>query len=223
MLIWANFWYNAGMRGRLISFEGIDGAGKTTQVQLLRDYLQKRGEQVLLTREPGGTYIAEQIRQILLDPQNKGMDELTQVLLFQAARAQIYREVVLPALERGTSVIMDRSRDSSVVYQGIAGGMGREMIERLNDVSTRQTKQDITFLLDVPVKIGKLRREGEEPDLIELQKNSFFQKVRRGYLQLYEEDTTGRIKKIDATKPIAHIAAQIVKLLEEWDSHAAST
>lgn len=223
MLIWANFWYNAGMRGRLISFEGIDGAGKTTQVQLLRDYLQKRGEQVLLTREPGGTYIAEQIRQILLDPQNKGMDELTQVLLFQAARAQIYREVVLPALERGTSVIMDRSRDSSVVYQGIAGGMGREMIERLNDVSTRQTIPDITFLLDVPVKIGKLRREGEEPDLIELQKNSFFQKVRRGYLQLYEEDTTGRIKKIDATKPIAHIAAQIVKLLEEWDSHAAST
>ncbi|MBQ6450254.1 dTMP kinase [bacterium] len=211
------------MRGRLISFEGIDGAGKTTQVQLLRDYLQKRGEQVLLTREPGGTYIAEQIRQILLDPQNKGMDELTQVLLFQAARAQIYREVVLPALERGTSVIMDRSRDSSVVYQGIAGGMGREMIERLNDVSTRQTIPDITFLLDVPVKIGKLRREGEEPDLIELQKNSFFQKVRRGYLQLYEEDTTGRIKKIDATKPIAHIAAQIVKLLEEWDSHAAST
>jgi len=205
------------MQGRLISFEGIDGAGKTTQVQLLRQKLEARGEKVLLTREPGGTYIAEQIRDILLDPQNKDMDDLTELLLFQAARAQIYQEIVLPALRAGTSVIMDRSRDSGVVYQGIARGMGREMIEKLNDISTQSTVPDITFLLDVPVKIGKKRREGETPDLIELEKNSFFQKVRQGYLTLWEEDGGMRIKKIDATKSIEQVAATIEKLLDEWD------
>jgi len=205
------------MQGRLISFEGIDGAGKTTQVQILRQKLEARGEKVLLTREPGGTYIAEQIRGILLDPQNKGMDDLTELLLFQAARAQIYQEIVLPALRAGTTVIMDRSRDSGVVYQGIARGMGREMIEKLNDISTQSTVPDITFLLDVPVKVGKKRREGEEPDLIELEKNSFFQKVRQGYLTLWEEDGGARIKKIDATKSIAQVAEQIEQLLDEWD------
>ena len=203
------------MQGKLISFEGVDGAGKTTQVALLQAWLVERGEKVRLTREPGGTYIAEQIRAILLDTKNKGMDDLTEVLLYQAARAQVYDEIVLPALKRGEIVIMDRSRDSSVVYQGIARGMGQELIEGLNEISTRGRRPDITFLLDVPVEVGQERRTGEKADRIELQGESFQEKVRRGYLKLYREDAGERIKKIKASGPVEEVFGHIKDLMED--------
>ncbi|MBQ6154911.1 dTMP kinase [bacterium] len=203
------------MTGTLISFEGIDGAGKTTQVQLLKKKLEAQGCQVVLTREPGGTYVAEQIRTILLDPQNKGMDDLTEVLLYQAARAQVYEEIVLPALKKGAVVIMDRSLDSSVVYQGIARGMGQTLIEKLNEISTRGVKPDITFLLDIPVKVSKKRREGETPDRLEAEKQAFHEKVRAGYLKLFEQDKGGRIKKIEATKTVEEVEREIADLLDK--------
>ncbi|HWS24017.1 MAG TPA: dTMP kinase, partial [Anaerolineales bacterium] len=127
-------------KGVLISFEGGEGGGKTVQIKRLRDRLYQEYErESVILREPGGTVISEQIRQVLLNPENTGMAYTAEVLLFQAARAQIYREIVLPSLESGKIVLMDRTRDSSVVYQGMVRGFGVELIEQLNDISTKKT------------------------------------------------------------------------------------
>lgn len=210
--------YNADMHGKLISFEGIDGAGKTTQVARLQDYFQKRGRKVLLTREPGGTYVAEQIRAILLDPKNKSLDDLSELLLYEAARAQVYQEIVVPALKQGTMVIMDRSIDSGVVYQGMARGLGREIVEKLNEIATRGRKPDVTFLLDIPLTVSQKRKEADKLDRLELEAERFHHKVRRGYLELWEQDGGKRIKKINATKSVDEVFAQIVKILEAMES-----
>ena len=156
-------------RGLLITFEGGEGGGKTTQIVRLKDRLVKAGYDVIAVREPGGTAISEQIREVVLSNKNVGMSFTSEVLLFQAARAQIYREIVLPALKLGKVVLMDRSRDSSVVYQGIVRGFGVKLIDQLNDVSTKKTYPDITFLLDVPVEIGlKRRMESEEINRLDM-------------------------------------------------------
>ena len=125
--------------GILITFEGGEGGGKTTQIVRLRDRLSKVGKDIVVLREPGGTTISEQIREVVLSAKNVGIAYTTEVLLFQAARAQIYREIVLPSLAAGKVVLMDRSRDSSVVYQGMVRGFGKEMIENLNAISTKET------------------------------------------------------------------------------------
>ena len=204
--------------GKLISFEGIDGAGKTTQVAMLQAYLEKKGRKVLLTREPGGTYVAEQIRAILLDPKNKALDDLSELLLYEAARAQVYQEVVVPALERGVMVIMDRSIDSGVVYQGMARGLGREIVEKLNEIATRGRKPDVTFLLDIPLTVSQKRKEADELDRLELEAEKFHHQVRRGYLQLWEEDGGARIKKINATRPVTEVFDQVVQILEAMET-----
>jgi len=144
--------------GYLITLEGGEGGGKTTQIVRLRDTLTKAGKDVVVLREPGGTVISEQIREVVLSAKNVGIAFTTEVLLFQAARAQIYREIVLPSMEAGKVVIIDRSRDSSVVYQGMVRGFGKDMIEQLNDVSTKKTYPNITLLLDVDVKTETQRR-----------------------------------------------------------------
>lgn len=200
-------------KGILISFEGGEGGGKTVQIKRLKDRLwkeHKRGSVVL--REPGGTVISEQIREILLNPQNVGMAYTTEVLLFQAARAQIYREIVLPSLEAGKVVLMDRTRDSSVVYQGIVRGFGMDLIEQLNDISTKNTKPDVTFLLDVPVEVGLKRRvDSGKMDRLDMEKVDFHQQVRQAYLKLCHNDTSGRWVCIDATGGIDQVADQIWK------------
>ncbi|MBT7497746.1 dTMP kinase, partial [Candidatus Woesearchaeota archaeon] len=140
--------------GILISLEGGEGGGKTTQVNQLKKHLEDSGREVVPVREPGGTKISEQIREIVLSSKNEGITDTTEVLLFQAARAQIYRQVVIPALNAGKVVIMDRTRDSSVVYQGMVRGFGKELIEELNDISTKKIVPDLTLLLDVSVKTG---------------------------------------------------------------------
>ncbi|HEX7018193.1 MAG TPA: dTMP kinase, partial [Patescibacteria group bacterium] len=145
--------------GFLLTLEGGEGGGKSTQAVRLRERLTNAGHDVVVLREPGGTVISEQIRDVVLSAKNIGMAFTTEVLLFQAARAQIYREIVLPSLEAGKVVIMDRSRDSSVVYQGIVRGFEVSLIEQLNDISTKNTKPDLTLLLDVPVETGLSRRE----------------------------------------------------------------
>ncbi len=196
--------------GFLITFEGGEGGGKTTQVARLRERLSKAGKDVVVVREPGGTVISEKIRTIVLDKQNTSMAYTTEVLLFQAARAQIYREIVLPSLKAGKVVIMDRSRDSSVVYQGMVRGFGRELINQLNDISTKETLPDLTFLLDVPPQIGLDRQSANgEVNRMELQGMDFHQAVNEAYAQLAKEDTTGRWVIVNAAVPIEEVEKMV--------------
>jgi len=176
-------------KGLLITLEGGEGVGKTTQVVRLKEHLIKDGRDVVVLREPGGTAISEQIREVVLSNKNVGMAYTTEVLLFQAARAQIYREIVLPSLELGKVVVMDRSRDSSVVYQGIVRGFGVDIIEQLNDISTKKTYPDITFLLDTSVEIGLGRRMSVDgANRIDYEAKDFHEKIRQAYLQVAKED-----------------------------------
>lgn len=203
-------------KGRLITLEGGEGGGKTTQIVRLREKLQQAGHDVVVLREPGGTVISEQIREVVLSSKNVGMAFTTEVLLFQAARAQIYREIVLPSLNAGKVVLMDRSRDSSVVYQGIVRGFGTELIEQLNDISTKQTKPDLTLLLDVDVAVGLQRREESgKKDRLDMEAKQFHTKVREGYLDVARNDKSGRWILIDANESIDAVSAAIWKAVEE--------
>jgi dTMP kinase len=193
-------------KGVLITLEGGEGGGKTTQIVRLRDRLTKAGKDVVVLREPGGTVISEQIRDVVLSSKNIGISFTTEVLLFQAARAQIYREIVLPSLEAGKVVILDRSRDSSVVYQGMVRGFGRKLIEQLNDLSTKNTYPDITFLLDLPVEVGLQRREESgKIDRLDMEGKEFHVGVRKAYLELAESDKENRWQIIDASKSIQEV------------------
>lgn len=196
--------------GLLISFEGGEGAGKTVQIKLLADELRKVGHDVVITREPGGTVISEQIREVVLATKNIGMAFTTEVLLFQAARAQIYRELILPSLKAEKVVLCDRTRDSSVVYQGIVRGFGEKLIENLNKISTQDTYPDFTVLLDVPVEVGLARRQGTDKiDRLDLEQKDFHQQVRKGYLKLARRNDHNRWIVIDASKTIEEVHIDI--------------
>jgi dTMP kinase len=196
--------------GFLITFEGGEGGGKSTQIVRMRDLLTKQGLDVVVLREPGGTAISEQIREVVLGTKNIGMAFTTEVLLFQAARAQIYREIVLPSLEAGKIVLMDRSRDSSVVYQGMVRGFGKKMIEDLNNVSTKETYPDLTFLLDVDVETGlKRRTDAGEVNRLDMETREFHKKVCDSYLELAKEDKTKRWVLIDASQTLDKVEADI--------------
>ncbi|MFZ5437629.1 MAG: dTMP kinase [Patescibacteria group bacterium] len=200
------------LKGILISLEGGEGGGKTTQTILLKEKLEQAGREVVAVREPGGTVISEQIREVVLSSKNQGITDLTEVLLFQAARAQIYQEVVIPALETGKVVIMDRTRDSSVVYQGLVRGVGRSKIEKLNDISTQKTVPHLTLLLDVSVKTGLARRaDSGKMDRLDLEAADFHQQVRTAYLTLAKEDQTGRWRIINAEKTVDQVAKALWK------------
>lgn len=209
-------------KGLLITLEGGEGVGKTTQVVRLKERLIKAGKDVVVLREPGGTAISEQIREVVLSNKNVGMAYTTEVLLFQAARAQIYREIVLPSLELGKIVVMDRSRDSSVVYQGMVRGFGVEIIDQLNDISTKKTYPDITFLLDASVEIGLGRRMSEEgANRIDYEAKDFHEKVRQAYLQTAKNDmkkysTHSRWQIIDASVDAEEVEKQIWLATEKF-------
>ena len=203
-------------QGYLISLEGGEGTGKTTQVVLLIKHLQHAGKKVVAVREPGGTVISEQIRDVVLSAKNTGMKDTTEVLLFQAARAQIYREVVIPALQDGKVVVMDRSRDSSVVYQGMVRGFGRELIDQLNSISTKHTIPNLTILLDAPVETGLKRRNGTpKVDRLDMQNGGFHQKVRDAYLELANENEGGRWEIIDADQPVEAVEEAVWQTVKE--------
>lgn len=206
----------ADTTGMLITFEGGEGGGKTTQVARLRERLSKAGRDVIVVREPGGTVISEKIREILLDKQNTSMAYTTEVLLFQAGRAQIYREIVLPSLKAGKVVLMDRSRDSSVVYQGMVRGFGRELIDQLNDISTKKTLPDITFLLDVPPEMGLKRQAANgEINRFEMQGLEFHNSVNAAYLQLAKADKSGRWIIVDASASLEEVEKKIWEIVEK--------
>lgn len=204
-------------KGILISFEGGEGGGKTTQIKRLKDRLyEELQRESVAVREPGGTVISEQIREVVLSAKNIGIAYTTEVFLFQAARSQIYREIVLPSLEAGKIVLMDRTRDSSVVYQGIVRGFGVEMIEQLNDLSTKNTKPDITFLLDIDPEVGLERQhQNGGSNRMEMETLAFHQKVRQAYLDLCNQDTTDRWVCVDASKGIDEVAEEIWQVVVE--------
>lgn len=150
------------MKGLFITIEGMDGSGKTTQINKLKEYFENKGQHVVLTREPGGTVISEVIREIILDVKYTEMDSVTEALLYAASRAQHVRERIVPSLERGDIVICDRFVDSSIVYQGYARGLGEEQVQMINEYATGGLKPDVTFFLDLEHKKGMDRKKNQQ-------------------------------------------------------------
>ena len=173
-------------KGIFITFEGVEGAGKTTQITRLVSDLKNRGHAVILTREPGGTLISEEIRKILLDSSHGCMTAEAELLLYAAARAQHVEELISPALAQGRTVISDRFGDATVAYQGHGRGLDLALIQRLNRIATAGLVPDLTFVLDLPVQIGlaRVRRRQSTLDRVELEDISFHQRVRDGYLTI---------------------------------------
>lgn len=203
------------MKGVFISLEGGEGGGKSTQIVRLREKLEELGKKVVITREPGGTVISERIREIILDKESLDMAYSTEVLLFQAARAQVYREQIIPALEMGKWVIADRTGDSSVVYQGMVRDFGVEIVKNLNKLSTKEITPTLTFLLDLPVELGLARRASTDVNnRLDLESQAFHEKVRAGYLQLAKEEPE-RFVVIDASKSVDEVARDIWRVVEQ--------
>jgi dTMP kinase len=189
--------------GKLISFEGSEGSGKSTQIARLAKHCQLLGREVLTTREPGGTEIGEQIRNIIVH--NSKGDEMcaeTELLLFTAARAQLVREVIAPALLQGTIVLSDRFLDSTTVYQGVARNLAMDPVNLINQFAVGNVMPDLTVIIDVPTKQGLERvrqRASDLPDRMERENIEFYDKVREGYL-LLAKSIPGRFLVIDGSK-----------------------
>ncbi len=203
------------MSGLFITLEGTDGAGKSTQLSLLNNYLKEKGFNVLLVREPGGTNIGEKIRNIILDIENKEMDCMTEALLYASSRAQLVNQIIIPELKKGSVVICDRFVDSSIVYQGIARNIGIDVVKKINNIATGGLIPDITFFLDLPPnKAIERKKEQKELDRLESEKDYFYKKVYDGYKILIDQNSE-RIKIIDALQSIDTIHKNIVDYLEK--------
>lgn len=202
------------MKGIFITFEGPDGSGKTTQINLLKEYLDEKGYDIVITREPGGTRISEDIREVILDKKNVGMDRITEALLYAAARAQHVSEVIKPALAAGKAVICDRYIDSSIVYQGIGRGLGIDFIEKINSMAVQKIMPDVTLLLKIdPAEGLKRRKDSDVLNRLDLERLSFHEDVYRGYLTL-ESKYTDRIRSIDGSRSIEEVSKDIIQIVE---------
>jgi len=197
------------MNGVFISFEGIEGTGKSTHVRLLADHLRGLGHTVIQTAEPGGTPISLKIRELLLSLDSRGMDYMTELLLYNAARVQHIREVISPALRQGDIVITDRFSDSTLAYQGYGRGINRQLIEALDAVATNSMRPDLTLLLDIDVETG-LRRNKEinKNDRLEREDVAFHEKVKKGFHEIAKEEPE-RIRLIPCSDSIDAVHAKI--------------
>lgn len=200
-----------------ITFEGIEGSGKTTQIHLLAQRLQNRGVPALTTREPGGCPIADAIRAVLLNPDHKAMSPRAELLLYAAARAQHVEEVIRPALAAGKIVLCDRFSAATIAYQGEGRGLDRELIDTLNSVAVKGLTPDLTILLDMPVEEG-LRRAIERNDRHDMREGRFEQeslrfheRVRQGYLKLVEDENQFFV--VDARGDTAEVSARIDRIV----------
>ncbi len=203
-------------RGSFITFEGIDGSGKTTQLSGIAEYLENQGKEVLKLREPGGTLIGEQIRTILLSRGNMAMSVETELMLFAAARAQLVREVIEPALAEGKWVLCDRFMDSTTVYQGYGRQIDLQLIGQLNSIAVGRCKPDLTLLFDLSVEAAgaRLAARSEKSDRLDLESKAFAERIRKGYLELASAEPS-RFKVIDAERSSADIEKQIKSILRE--------
>ena len=199
----------------LITFEGSEGSGKSTQADRLAVHFQRCGIPCILTREPGGTPIGETIRELLqFAPHNSTMTAETELLLFAASRSQLVREVIKPALKRGTCVIADRFFDSTTAYQGAARKLDRQMIERLNTFAVGDCLPDITFVLDVDAAtaMSRMQHAPRKADRMEQQAAEFYERVREGYREIAARDP-GRIVLIDGSRDADEIENEIWETL----------
>jgi dTMP kinase len=204
-----------------ISFEGIEGSGKTTHAKHAVRFLQDKGHDCVITREPGGTRIGKKIRAILLDPLSKDMDPLTELLLYTADRAQHIKEYILPLLAEGKMVLCDRYYDATMAYQGFARGLDIGLIEKMHTLLFENLKPDLTLLLDLPPEVGLKRawkqinngNRVSEETRFEEERLSFHKRVRAGYLELSSLDSE-RFHVIDASKKEAEVREEIINILD---------
>ncbi len=199
-------------QGLFITFEGADGCGKTTQLNLLKDYLEQKGHEIVLTREPGAKGLGEKIREILLNYEGD-VSNRCESFLFLADRAQNIDIIVNPAIKEGKIVLCDRHTDSSVAYQGYGRGLDIEQIKTLNKLATGGKVPDITLVFDVDVETS-MKRVGNEKDRMESAGIEFFNRVRNGYLEIAKQEPD-RIKIIDSTKSIKEIHTEVIKVIEQ--------
>ena len=207
------------MQPRFITFEGIEGSGKTVVSREAERALRAAGIDPLLVREPGGTAVSEEVRKLLLDPARGEIVARAELLLYLASRAQLVEEVIRPSLARGRSVLCDRFLDASVAYQGWARGLGEELVERLNAFAVGGVAPDRTFLLDCPVATGLARGPAQRekdgvaaPDRLERETADFHERVRDGYLRLAGRDPD-RVVVVDASRPLEEVLETVFRNL----------
>jgi dTMP kinase len=198
------------LSGKLIVFEGLDASGKSTQARLLTGLLEAHDVDVVSTREPGGTPIAESVRTVLLEREHDALLPFSELLLFMVSRAQNTHEVILPALRAGRTVVTSRYRLSSLAYQGYGRGLELDLIRNLNEVATAGTLPDLTFLIDVPAEYT-MRRKADRGDRIEVESIEFHRRVRRGFLELTAGDPT--VQVLDGTRSIEQIRNAVAQRL----------
>ncbi len=206
-------------KGRLISFEGLDGAGKTTQMRLLEQWLQAHNVAFIRTLEPGGTPLGAEIRRIVLNRPDLSIVPLAESFLFQSDRAQHFARLVIPALQEGKLVITDRCYDASIVYQGYARGVGVELVEQLSMLATQGVQPDLTILLDldpaqVHTRTDTTSSQREERNRFDVEAEVFHRRVREGFHMLARK-YPARIKAVDASRPVEAIHQEIVELVKE--------
>ena len=198
-------------KGLFITFEGTDGCGKTTQIELLKKYLEEKGYKVVLTREPGARGLGEKLREILLNYDGE-VSSNCESFLFLADRAQHIDMLIKPAIERGEVVLCDRHTDSTVAYQGYGRGLDLAQIRMLNDIATNGVKPDMTFVFDIDIETAQ-ERVGKTKDRMESAGVEFFRRVRQGYLEIAKSEPE-RVKVLDATKTIDDISGQVKEYID---------
>jgi dTMP kinase len=205
-------------RGRFITVEGVEGAGKSSNLEFIKHLLENAGKEVLYTREPGGTPLGEEVRSLLLGHKHTGMADDTELLLMFAARAEHLEQKIKPALEAGIWVLCDRFTDASYAYQGGGRGIDKERIRSLEQWTHGDLRPDLTLLLDLSVEIG-LERAGKRsaPDRFEKEEIQFFEAVRQAYLQI-AWDEADRVKVVDASNPLYEVQARIAEVIQEFIS-----
>ena len=202
------------MSGKLITFEGIDGSGKSTQIQMLENEFEKLGVEYKTFREPGGTELSEKIRDILLDKRNIELITTAESLLFAAARAQLTAEQINPAIAKGEFIICDRFTDSTIAYQGYGRGLDIKKLQEINNIATDGLNPDITFILDINPDVTKIRMDAEALDRMENIGKDFFERVRQGYHRIKEQNPN-RCMEINAEQTPEDVFRDIREIIIE--------
>jgi dTMP kinase len=203
-----------------ITFEGVEGSGKTSQIQRLKKYLLQKGIPCKITREPGGCPISEKVRKILLNPGHREMVPMSELLLYEAVRAQHVKDVIKPFLKKGGVVLCDRFNDATIAYQGYGRKMDLALVKRLNHISSQGIKPDVTFLLDCPSDVGLKRAlqrnrmlKQEKEERFEKEKLPFHQRVRKGYLAIAKKEPS-RVRVIDTREGEDKVFEKIRKIVD---------